>query len=517
MSYQRLGVSNVMPADTRVIYSRVPGRGSVGRISDLFAHAGKFEFKMDLGPSNAAGVLVHALLDGVFILAKGASVYIEAASGAHELLIATRFSIAELIDRDAFPTGLEVWAKEIWEGSDAMNDLRQLMRPTDRIEIRFNMKLKLVEWRIARKPSLSLVKDGQPTFVVIEDDSDRIHQGSDLPKELSELPFDKWLEDVYKTGGRATSSGSGEIYFQGESLQNEEEMSRVIANREKISVADTVKQEMYKNCWEDGVEDLDLKSTIDAENEQRVEQKAEEIVAGIEEVKDERAKVIIQDTKRKELRAKHDLIVSQRKIDKYEQMLQEKEKSIQKKANEIRYLNAKLLEKTGNSEFTDGAQKIREKAMQMADALKKAKEDNELHEKTIFELRQKNRMLKISASVGNVANNEGSPTTVAQQQIDDLLKRVDRVTRALEAEKAKVNSLSERVATAEKEAQTASPIIEDLELKVENQVKVAQQHKKETEQVKQRLVQSDAEKNKIKNELVKAQAQIQTLMKRQAS
>jgi len=30
-------------------------------------------------------------------------------------------------------------------------------------------------------------------------------------------------------------------------------------------------------------------------------------------------------------------------------------------------------------------------------------------------------------------------------------------------------------------------------------------------------VQSDAEKNRIKNDLVKAQAQIQTLMKRQAS
>jgi septal ring factor EnvC (AmiA/AmiB activator) len=70
---------------------------------------------------------------------------------------------------------------------------------------------------------------------------------------------------------------------------------------------------------------------------------------------------------------------------------------------------------------------------------------------------------------------------------------------------------------AEKEAQAAGPIIEDLESKVEHTLKTVQQHKKETEQVKQKLVQSDAEKNRIKNDLIKANAQIQTLMKRQAS
>ena len=107
--------------------------------------------------------------------------------------------------------------------------------------------------------------------------------------------------------------------------------------------------------------------------------------------------------------------------------------------------------------------------------------------------------------------------TVAQQQIEDLVKKIDVYQRALAEEKAKAISINERLNVAEKEAQAAGPIIEDLEARVEHTLKVAQQHKKETEQVKQKLVQSDAEKNKIKNELVKAQAQIQTLMKRQAS
>lgn len=519
MTYPRLGISNVLTSDTQVVYSRVPGRGSVGRIADLFAHAGLHEFKLDPTRANQMGILIHAMLDGVFLLAKGSSIYTETACGFQEALIATRFSIAELIQDDAFPMGIEVWVKDQWNRSAALADLRSLVRGTDRVEARYNMKLKLLEWRVIRRQTPEAAPDAAGELIVIEDESDRIYQGSDLPKELSELPFDKWLEEVYKSSGRNRDegAGSGEIYFEGESLQNEAEVSRVVVNREKIAVEDTVKKEMAKNCWEDGVEHLDLKSTIDAENEQRVEQKADEILAGIEEIQDEKAKVIVRDSKRRELRAKHDLVVSQRKAEKYEILLQEKEKTIQKKASEIRYLNAKLLEKTGSGEFTEGAQRFKEKALQMADALRKVKEDNESLERMVLELRQKMRLIESSAPAAAARVAEGGPMTVAQQQVEDLHKKIDVFQRALEAEKQKVISMTDRLNTAEKEAQSAGPIIQDLENKVEHTLKTAQQHKKETEAVKQKLVQSEAEKNRIKNELVKAQAQIQTLMKRQAS
>lgn len=518
-TYPRLGVSNVLPSDTKVVYSRVPGRGSVGRIADLFAHAAVHEFKLDPARADQAGIVIHAMLDAVFLQANGTSIYTETASGYQETLIATRFSIAEMIQDDRFPMGIDVWVKEQWNRSPAMADLRGLVRGSDRIEARFNMKLKLLEWRLIRKNVLETAAESPSELVIIEDDSDRIYQNSELPQELSELPFDKWLEEVYKSSGknRDESSGSGEIYFQGESLQNEAEVSRVVVNREKIAVEDTVKKEMQKACWEDGVENLDFKSTIDAENEQRVEQKAEEIVAQIDDIRDEKAKAIVQDSKRRELRAKHDLIVSQRKADKYEILLQDKERSIQKKAAEIRYLNAKLLEKTGSSEFTEGAQKFKEKALQMADALKKVKEDNESLERMVLELRQKLRLVETAGPAAAAKIAEGGPMTVAQQQMEDLHKKIDVMQRALEAEKAKNSSMNERLVAAEKEAQAAGPIIADLESRVEHTLKVAQQHKKETEQVKQKLVQSDAEKNKIKNELVKAQAEIKTLMKRQAS
>ena len=70
---------------------------------------------------------------------------------------------------------------------------------------------------------------------------------------------------------------------------------------------------------------------------------------------------------------------------------------------------------------------------------------------------------------------------------------------------------------AERELTKAEPLIKDLELKVETVMKTSNQAKKEVEAVKQRLVQSEAEKNRIQNDLVKAKAEIATLMKRHAS
>ena len=513
--YARLGVSNVLAPDAKVIYSRVPGRGSVGRIADLLAHASLHDDQQAPEQSDAIGVVSHLLLNAVFSIAKGSSVYVEMAAAKHEWLVSSRSSIETHLKIDEFPLGIVVWIKECWNKMPAFIAIKQVLTPDDRVEVRFNISLKLIEWRWARKLGANATSAPALSFFIIEDSSDRVYQGSEQPTELSELPFDKWLEDVYKATSKLDPTGGGEIYFQGESLQNETELSRVITQREKVTVESKVKKEMHDSCWEDGVENLELKSGIDPEDQQRVEQKAQEIVSNLEEITDARAREVVQDSKRKELRAKHDLVVMQRKSEKYEALLQEKEKLIQRKTTEIKSLNAKLMEKTGSDQFSENAQVFKEKALLMADALKKSKEDNEALERVILELRQKARMTDGAAEVG-VKLPAGGANTVGQQQIEELVKKADRIARALEAEKAKVIQLSERLAASEKEAQAAGPIISDLEARVDHTLKTAQQHKKDADQVKQKLVQSEAEKNKIKNELMKAQAQIQTLMKRQA-
>ena len=64
-------------------------------------------------------------------------------------------------------------------------------------------------------------------------------------------------------------------------------------------------------------------------------------------------------------------------------------------------------------------------------------------------------------------------------QIDELKKQVDRVNRALDAEKQKVKGLSDRVVVAEREVQSSTPIINDLETKIESAIKMSrmQPHK----------------------------------------
>jgi hypothetical protein len=152
------------------------------------------------------------------------------------------------------------------------------------------------------------------------------------------------------------------------------------------------------------------------------------------------------------------------------------------------------------------ADHFRVKAIEMFEMLKRSKEECKALEKTNHELRKE------------LSSTENTTTTgMSQKYLEELTKKMERTQRALEAEKLKVKTLSERAMVAEKEAQASGPLIDDLESKVEHTLKVVQQHKKETEQIKLKLVQSDAEKNKVKNELMKAQAQIQTLMKRQAA
>jgi hypothetical protein len=109
-----------------------------------------------------------------------------------------------------------------------------------------------------------------------------------------------------------------------------------------------------------------------------------------------------------------------------------------------------------------------------------------------------------------------SPDPVASLT-EDLEKKIDRLRRALESEKAKTKTFLDRALAAEKEAQSSAPIISDLEAKVEHVLKTSLQYKKDIDAMKLKLIQAEQEKNKLKNELLNAQAQIKTLQKRQAA
>jgi chromosome segregation ATPase len=148
---------------------------------------------------------------------------------------------------------------------------------------------------------------------------------------------------------------------------------------------------------------------------------------------------------------------------------------------------------------------FREKAIQMYEKLKAITEQNENLKKELLLARG-----RLSGGT------ELESSTTIRSNTEDLEKKLDRVQKSFEAEKAKTSALLERALNAEKDSQGSAHLITDLEAKVEHTLKTSMQYKKEIDSMKQKMVQADAEKNKVKNELLKAQAQIQTLMKRAA-
>ena len=235
-------------------------------------------------------------------------------------------------------------------------------------------------------------------------------------------------------------------------------------------------------------------------------------------------KQMVLELKQKELKSVREVNLLEKKIKQFENLVRRKELVNQRSITEMKVLQAKLEQerRKKKSEKPESGDQFRDMALEMFEMLKRVKEENQALESMMISIKQREKLqgAQISEASSAIAPHSMSLPEMSlsqSKQVDELNKKVERLNRALESEKQKVKALSERITTAQKEAQSAGPIIDDLQTKVEHTLKIAQQHKKETEAVKQKLVQADAEKNKVKNELTKAQAQIQTLTKRLAA
>jgi hypothetical protein len=307
------------------------------------------------------------------------------------------------------------------------------------------------------------------------------------------------MQEVYRSGGAAPAPKSGDMHFKGSAVHEEDEIARIQFEKEV--------DEIHSSTDVEGSPEEDQIAT-DAYLEQLVNQLRTEQV----EIKGQ-AKEAIRTAKQQELEAKRQALVSEQKIKKYEDLLKRKESNNVRLQSQIKILNDKMSRGVKAAPADDAIKAFRDKALQMHAMAKKLKEEKEALEKIVAEMLEKERASEqalIAASQKHAPQDNGL-------QLDEMTKKADRLQRALEAEKVKVKQLSERVIVAEKESQAAGPQVKDLEAKIEQAVKLTQQAKKETEAVKQKVVQAEQEKNKVQNELVKAQATIATLQKRQAA
>jgi hypothetical protein len=319
----------------------------------------------------------------------------------------------------------------------------------------------------------------------------------------------EWLSEAYQN--KHVGSRAGQITVEGESQENKE-WARVVVDREKQEIEDELERIFKTEKFEEESADIQFGgSNVLPINEETIAFKSRSSDIPVEVIIREHndsavaAKEVDRQIQKLEWKLVQEKLQLEQQKSRMEDLLRRKEYINQRHMAEIIEIQAQLIESKKNQDTGKG-EHFRQKAVEMFEMLKKVKEEKAELEKLINDSRRKD-------------NSEGfeGPFNQNLKALDESVKKSERLQRAFDAEKVKLKTLSERVMIAEKEAQAAGPIIEDLESKVEHTLKTVQQHKKETEQVKQKLVQSDAEKNRIKNDLIKANAQIQTLMKRQAS
>ena len=526
-----LGLGNSLQADTMVLHTTVSGRESLGRISDLVVVWGDKNRLLEEREMGSSRLLVQALMEFTHPSSRSESGYFEFAVEGDVIYASIRK--ANKIELGDHP---EKTISQFWMNSDEVQILRKALHPFDRVEARYHSKLNLIEWRVCRfrkEPDQS-----QSTFQVFIDGTEVVSSTHQHYADLGDLPFQDWLKSVYRKA--ALSEDSDDLFNIAGSKKIEEEWTKIISQKEEQQFEEEIRFAADED--DDGMDDEVFVKSLSNEQESRINDRAnqylknltEQLISEKTEIQ-EKTKELLKEYKQNELRASRESIVQNKRANKLEDLLRRKERQLQRQKMEMKAMQdeatrlqeeAKQLEavaSTQNFQTTEGSPApapspststaaaeqelavFKDKNAQLVEMLSQAQQEVKALQASLAENGTSSVTVatnaSITPSVVSSSTSEAAEGAVPNSlQIDELTKKLDRTVRALEAEKTKVKALSERVTVAEKEAQSSAPLLSDLEAKVEHTLKVAQQHKKETEQVKQKLVAAEAEKNKNKNE-----------------
>lgn len=484
-----IGLSHsVSPADL-VVHTTVNGRQVFGRVADLICEWTEREHGFEIDSVSGLRMLIQAVLEFVVRGAPEGTPLLEFAAPNSLIMLAIRSVWPESIDLDA----VEKTFTQHWVNSPQAALLKRVLNPDDRIEVRYQPTTRLVEWRVVRPLTAQSPEELSVSFVVLVDARDQVSGDHAGVIDLGDLPFEEWLEARYHSAG-GQNSRSGEVTLEdGETLE-EVELARFTIDRqiseEEQKILGTAQEEVVDS-------DLLVRMGNELARDQGIR------APGMD--------LIFEELKQQDLLLRRDAWLARTKMDALEGMLNRKERELLRIQKRQKELHSELERLRLAEKSLRESNPFKDKAMQMFDALSKAKKEIQVLEKTVFELRRN------EGAAATIPEDVESERALAARSLDEAQKKLDRTQRALEAEKQKSAQFSARALSAERELGKADPIIKDLEMKVETVMKTSNQAKKEVESLKQRLVQADAEKNRIQNELMKAQAQIATLMKRHAS
>lgn len=516
----KIGLASIVPTGTVIVHSSILGRKGFGRVSDLLSAWLINEFALKSSAIASFRMLTSALLEAL-PRHEHVSTLIEMAVFDGQIVIAARGECVLDVD----PSQVERSFTQFWLHANEPQIFKKVIHPADRIEVRYQEKTRVVEWRVFRKMEEAGEFDATGSFSVIEDGRDKIEQEEAQYVDLGDLPHKSWLEDVYRSANRASSSG--DLILEGGGSQGEEEMIRMKVRNELGEIERAV-QEGRSSPPGQSLESGDGTVVVSGGPMEESFQKVIEGIKNEEAVEEE----LIRALEVLKVESQHNAMNAEQfkaRNTRFEELLSRKEKQLLKKDADIEAITAKHQREVERLKHEQKSNPFRAKAIEMFEKVRGLQEENKSLEKVIHQMRRSSSEalaqaqaqaakladeLGHSGEQGEVQNEETSPVV---SLTEDLEKKIDRLRRALETEKTKTKAFLDRALAAEKEAQNSAPIISDLEAKVEHVLKTSLQYKKDIDAMKLKLVQAEQEKNKLKNELLNAQAQIKTLQKRQAA
>jgi hypothetical protein len=529
----KIGLASIVPTGTVIVHSSMIGRKGFGRVSDLLSAWLVNEFDLNTPLIASFRMLTSALLESLPRKEK-ASTLIEMAVFDGQIVIAARAECG--LDVDA--TQVERTFTQFWLHSGETQIFKKVIHPADRIEVRYQEKTRIVEWRVFRKIEESGEFDASGSFSVIEDSRDRIEQEDAQYVDLGDLPHKTWLEDVYRSANKASSSGDL-ILSDGES-QGEDEMIRMKVRSELGEIERVVQEGRVPTRADESSDGPEITvvagEPVDATSNDKtlvsgqatpMEESFQKVIEGIKNeqgVEDDLVRaleVLKVESQRNAMNAEQFRVRNAQ----FEELLSRKEKLLLKKDADMATMVQRHQRELLRLSSEQQSNPFRIKAIEMFERVKTLQEENRSMERVIHQLRRANSEALEQAARSNIQDERKVSAEETEQEQDvsrsnlteDLEKKIERLQRALESEKSKTKAFLERALAAEKEAQSSGPIISDLEAKVEHVLKTSLQYKKDIDAMKLKLVQSEQEKNKLKNELLNAQSQIKTLQKRQAA
>ncbi|NDF14375.1 hypothetical protein EB061_03515 [bacterium] len=142
----KIGLASIVPTGTVIVHSSMIGRKGFGRVSDLLSAWLVNEFDLNTPLIASFRMLTSALLESLPRKEK-ASTLIEMAVFDGQIVIAARAECG--LDVDA--TQVERTFTQFWLHSGETQIFKKVIHPADRIEVRYQEKTRIVEWRVFRK------------------------------------------------------------------------------------------------------------------------------------------------------------------------------------------------------------------------------------------------------------------------------------------------------------------------------------------------------------------------------